>query len=369
MSSERKKVLLIVNPCAGRTKTRASAEDIMEKFSEEEYEFTVRATTCQGDATNIVKNELDQHDMVVCCGGDGTLNETVNGVMDMPRRVPIGYVPSGSTNDLATTLGIPKYLDDAAELIQSGQLNDYDVGLFNNRYFTYVASFGAFTRSSYATSQKLKNKFGYLAYLPSAVPEVFDIKNYKLRIEHDGGVIEGEFVFGAISNSTSVGGFIEFDKNEIKLNDGVFELMLCKGLKFKDVLPALYKVKKRDFDGDPLIFLHTKKLKVTCLEGEMDWTLDGEYGGKHKNVMVHVLDGAVHVCSGENPLFEKHEIPEFAPAVSHREDDKEELKEKEKKFFKKRKAAKIGEAVEDALEELAEEIAEEIEEIKDETKV
>ncbi|MBQ3137828.1 MAG: diacylglycerol kinase family lipid kinase [Clostridia bacterium] len=366
MSDERKKVLLIVNPCAGRTKSRAGTFEIVDKFSKNDYEFTVRTTTCQGDAANIVKRELDEHDMVVCCGGDGTLNETVNGVMDMPRRVPIGYIPSGSTNDLATTLGIPKDIKDATDLIMSGQLNDYDVGLFNNRYFTYVASFGAFTRSSYATSQKMKNKFGYLAYLPTAIPDAFNIKSYRMRVEYDGGVIEDSFVFGAISNSTSVGGFIDFDTDEIKLNDGVFELLLCRNINFASVIPSLLKVKKRKFDGEPLIFLHTKKLKVTSLDGEVDWTLDGEYGGRHKNVMVHVLNGAVHICSGENPLFEKHEIPEFTPALSHSE-DKEEAKEK--KFFKKRKASKIGEAIEDALEEITEEVAEEIEEIKDETKV
>ncbi len=351
MSDIRKKVLLIVNPCAGRTKSRAGTFEIVDKFSKNDYEFTVRTTTCQGDATNIVKRELDEHDMVVCCGGDGTLNETVNGVMDMPRRVPIGYIPSGSTNDLATTLGIPKDIKDATDLIMSGQLNDYDVGLFNNRYFTYVASFGAFTRSSYATSQKMKNKFGYAAYLPSAIPDVFNIKKYKLRIEHDEGVIEDEFVFGSISNSTSVGGFFSFKEEEIKLNDGVFELLLCKSLKFKNIIPTLYKVRHQDYDGKQLIFLHTKKLKVTCLEGEVDWTLDGEYGGKHKDVMVHVLNGAIHICSTENPLFLKHEIPEFTPAASHAEESESELKEK--KFFKKRKAQKndLTDAVESTEDE------------------
>lgn len=369
MSDKRKKVLLIVNPCAGRTKSRAGTFEIVDKFSKNDYEFTVRTTTCRGDATNIVKRELDEHDMVVCCGGDGTLNETVNGVMDMPRRVPIGYIPSGSTNDLASTLGIPKDIKDATDLIMSGQLNDYDVGLFNNRYFTYVASFGAFTRSSYATSQKLKNKIGYLAYLPTAVPDAFNIKNYKLRIEHDGGVIEDYFVFGAISNSTSVGGFIDFDTDEIKLNDGVFELLLCKGLKVHSVIPTLLKVKQKKFDGDPLIFLHTKKLKVTCLEGEMDWTLDGEYGGRHKNVMVHVLNGAVHICSTENPLFEKHEIPEFTPAVTQ-EASEDADESKEKRFFKKRKAQKSEETEEEAVtvqtaeEEVAEVSEEEAKERK-----
>ena len=143
--SDKKKVLLVVNPCSGRNKTRRSPEEIMDKFSDDEYEFEVHNTKCQGDATNIVKEELDDNDMVICCGGDGTLNETINGVMDMPRRKPIGYIPAGSTNDLATTLGIPMDLDKAAELIKDGRINEYDIGLFNNRYFSYVASFGAFT--------------------------------------------------------------------------------------------------------------------------------------------------------------------------------------------------------------------------------
>ena len=138
-----KNVLLVVNPCSGKTRTRSSAEDIIKEFPEDEYDFSVHNTTCQGDATRIVKEHYDDMDMVICCGGDGTLNETINGVMDMVQRKPIGYIPMGTTNDLANTLNIPLKLKDAVELIKSGQTNSYDIGLFNNRYFSYVASFGA----------------------------------------------------------------------------------------------------------------------------------------------------------------------------------------------------------------------------------
>ncbi len=342
MGDQKQKVLLIVNPCAGKTSTRASVPDIISNFPEDEYEFTVRNTTCQGDATNIVKEEADRHDIVICCGGDGTLNETINGVMDMARRLPIGYIPSGSTNDLANTIGVPTKVKDASELIKGGNLNDYDIGLFNNRYFSYVASFGAFTRASYATSQKLKNIFGHAAYFPAAIPDAFNIKKYRLRVEYDGGVIEDEFVFGSISNSTSVGGFFSFKKDELRLNDGVFELLLCKNITFKSVIPSLYKVRHFQYDGNPLIFFRTTKLKITALQDEpVDWTLDGEYGGAHKEVMVHVLERAVNLYSSDNPLFIKHEIPAVAPAKT---DDEDEVKER--KFFKKFKNQKNAEAEE-----------------------
>lgn len=344
MDNIKKKILLIVNPCAGRTKSRAGTFDIVDKFSKNDYEFTIRTTTCQGDATNIVKREADKHDMVVCCGGDGTLNETVNGVMDLPRRLPIGYIPSGSTNDLATTLGIPSDIKQATDLIISENINDYDLGLFNNRYFSYVASFGAFTRSSYATNQKLKNMFGHAAYFPAAIPDAFNIKKYRMRIEHDGGVIEDEFVFGSISNSTSVAGFFKFNTEDVRLNDGIFEVLLCKTLKFRSIIPTLYKVRHQDYDGKQLIFLRTTKLKVTALDTEVDWTLDGEYGGKHKNVMVHVLERAVNICSSDNPLFIKHEIPTVEPPVTEVDTaEAEEEKTKEKRRFAKRRVQKDAE--------------------------
>lgn len=308
MESDKRKVLLIVNPCAGRTKSRAGTFDIVDKFSKSDYDFSIHTTTCRGDATNIVKNHYEGKDIVVCCGGDGTLNETINGVMEMPNRIPIGYIPSGSTNDLATTLGIPSDIKKATDLIMDGHTNTYDIGLFNNRYFSYVASFGAFTSASYATSQKLKNKLGHAAYILSGIKDWKSIKSTHARIEYDGGVIEDDFMLGAIANSTSVAGIFKLKPDEIKLNDGYFELLLIRKVNPIQAPVFLRKLIKQDYDGQQIIFLKTRSLKVTSDE-PIAWTLDGEYGGAHKVSSIHVLSKAVDICSPVNPLFIDESLP------------------------------------------------------------
>lgn len=335
--SDKKKALLIVNPCSGKNKSRAGTFDIVDKFSANDYEFAVRPTKCRGDATEIVKKELDGKDLVVCCGGDGTLNETINGVIDMPQRVPIGYIPAGTTNDLATSLGLPTSIKEATDVIIKGHTNDYDIGLFNNRCFCYVASFGAFARSSYSTPQKLKNIFGHAAYVAAAVPQVFEIHPTRMRIEYDGGVIEDEFVFGAVSNSLSVGGFFKLPKDTVKFNDGLFEVLLVKNASIiRNIFPILSKVRKQQYDGKQIIMFQTRKLKITAPDEEVPWTLDGEYGGKHHNVMVNVLEKAIEIYSPENPQF----IPRPEP---QQEPDNFEKKH-ENRFFKKRNKADISPA-------------------------
>lgn len=318
MESDKRKVLLIVNPCAGRTKSRAGTFDIVDKFSKSDYDFSIHTTTCRGDATNIVKNHYEGKDIVVCCGGDGTLNETINGVMEMPNRIPIGYIPSGSTNDLATTLGIPSDIKKATDLIMDGHTNTYDIGLFNNRYFSYVASFGAFTSASYATSQKLKNKLGHAAYILSGIKDWKSIKSTHARIEYDGGVIEDDFMLGAIANSTSVAGIFKLKPDEIKLNDGYFELLLIRKINPIQAPVFLRKLIKQDYDGQQIIFLKTRSLKVTSDE-PIAWTLDGEYGGAHKVSSIHVLSKAVDICSPVNPLF----IDESLPSQEEQGDEEE----------------------------------------------
>lgn len=338
-----RKILLIVNPCAGKTKGRAGTFDIVDRFSKNDYEFSVHTTTCQGDATNIVKRELKDHDMVVCCGGDGTLNETINGVMDMPRRVPVGYIPSGTTNDLATSLELPTEIGKATDVIIDGHTNDYDIGLFNNRCFSYVASFGAFARASYSTPQSLKNKFGHAAYVAAAVPQVLEIHPTKMRIEHDGGVLEGEYMFGAVSNSLSVGGFFKLPESEVKFNDGYFEVLLVPKFKMTHLFSILHKVRSQQYDGKQIIMFKTKKLKITSPDEAVAWTLDGEYGGKHHDVNIHVLERAVEIFSPENPMFIKREP---APVIEEDEDAQEEkrtskLRSRKKKNKAENEAAEI----------------------------
>lgn len=355
MENKKRNVLLIVNPCAGRTKSRAGTFDIVNKFSTNDYEFSIHTTTCQGDATNIVRKNYDDKQLVVCCGGDGTLNETINGVMDMPNRLPIGYIPTGSTNDLATTLGIPTDINKATDLIMSGHTNSYDLGLFNNRYFSYVASFGAFTKSSYATSQKMKNRLGHMAYILNGIGELKNIRAIHMKIEYDGGVLEDDFMFGSVSNSTSVAGLFRFKPEDVKLNDGIFELLLVKKISLASVPIALGKVRAQQYDGKQIIFLRTSKVKITSDES-VAWTLDGEYGGAHKTVMIHVLEKAVEICSPENDLFEKDEFFEADPI----EEEKEPMtvtteKKKSKKLGKKeRKNSKAAapETQEESMEEI-----------------
>lgn len=303
---DKNKILLVVNPCAGRTKSRAGTFDIVDKFSKNEYDFEIHTTKCSGDATNIVKDHYEGKDMVVCCGGDGTLNETINGVMEMPNRIPVGYIPSGSTNDLATTLGIPGDIKQATDLIMKGETNTYDLGLFNNRYYSYIASFGAFTSSSYATSQKMKNRLGHMAYILNGLKNWKDIKSTHVRIEYDGGVIEDDIMLGAVSNSTSVAGIFKFSKDEVKLNDGYFEMLLIKKVKPIEAPSMLAKLLKQDYSDERIVFCKTRNFKMTSEEA-VPWTLDGEYGGAHKTTMIHVLEKAVDIISPENPLFVKEE--------------------------------------------------------------
>lgn len=375
MSKDKSNVLLIVNPCAGRTKSRAGTFDIVDKFSRTDYDFTIQATTCQGDATNIVKRNYEGKDLVVCCGGDGTLNETINGVMEMPNRVPIGYIPSGSTNDLATTLGIPTDIKKATDLIMSGHTNSYDIGLFNNRYFSYVASFGAFTSASYSTSQKLKNKIGHLAYLLNGARQWSTIKSVHVKVEYDGGVIEDDFMLGAVSNSTSVAGIFKFNPKDIKLNDGYFEILLVKKIHPITAPIVLRKLIKQQYDGEQIIFLKTRSVKFTSDE-PIAWTLDGEYGGSHKVSMIHVLSRAVDICSPKNDMFLPDDEPiqqseadvdaaseteqeEIATAEQNREAEKAAKKKAKMKHKQKPQSAEKTES----------DSPDEVDEIKDETVV
>lgn len=306
--SDKKRVLLIVNPCAGKNKSRAGTFDIVDRFSSADYDFEVKTTTCAGDATNIAKKHGEDKDIIVCCGGDGTLNETINGIMQLSRRVPVGYIPAGSTNDLAASMKLPKNIGEATEIIMDGHTNGYDLGLFNNRFFSYVASFGFGCSLAYGTSQKLKNKLGHAAYVIDGavlkLPQLLkEIKPMHMKIEHDGGLIEDDFYFGAISNSTMVAGTFKYDPENIRFDDGLFEVLLVRRVKSPfDVLKLMKKINNKDFDGDQLLFFKTSRARMVFTEPQK-WTLDGEYGGEHRDIRFSVINKAIDICSPENPLF------------------------------------------------------------------
>ena len=299
--AETKKILLIVNPCAGRDRGRVSVQEIISLFPAG-WEFDIHQTKGRGDATEFAKNCADDVDVIVCNGGDGTLNETLNGVMQLNRRVPVGYIPTGSTNDLATTLGIPTDVKSAVELIVKGETNTYDLGNFNGRYYEYIASFGAFTSSSYGTSQKMKNKLGHFAYLLDGFLHWGSIKSVPVHIEYDGGTIDDEIMLGAVFNSTSVSGLLKFDPSEIKLNDGLFEVLMVKKIKVIEAPKMLSKLLKKDYSDERILYAKTRNFKMTSEKG-VPWTVDGEYGGDPTETNISVCEKAVDIISTMGPLF------------------------------------------------------------------
>lgn len=304
----KRKVLLIINPMAGKKKSQPATFEIVEKFSHIGYDFTVKTTTCPGDATNIVKKFGEGFDLVVCCGGDGTLNETINGVMALPSRLPVGYIPTGSTNDLAATLGIPPNIRKATQIILSRSANMLDPGLFNTRYFCYVASFGVGTEISYTTSQTMKNILGHSAYLLNGfviklAHLLRNIKPVHLRVDYDDGIIEDDFFFGAISNASCVAGLFKYDEGDVRLDDGIFEMILVRLVSgAADAFEMLRKIQKREYDGDRLLYLKTRRAVITG-EQAVPWTLDGEYGGEHDTVNFEVVPRAIKISSPQNPMF------------------------------------------------------------------
>ncbi len=302
----KKKALLVINPCAGVDRKRVSPTDIINKLSSANFDIDVERTKCQGDATTIVAEKGNDYDLVLCCGGDGTLNETINGLMTLENKATVGYIPSGSTNDLACTLGIPVGVGPATDMILNGKTNGYDIGTFQGRYFNYIASFGVASDLAYTTPQKWKNLFGHQAYVLYGVgirlfPMLFGFKPTHMKIEYDGGVIEDDFYFGAISNTVSVAGVFKYD--DIKLNDGYFELLLVRGLKSNfDAFGIINKVIRKDYSGNNIIFTRTKNVKITCDE-KVAWTLDGEFGGEHGDVDIEVIHNAYDIYSDNDDLF------------------------------------------------------------------
>ncbi len=288
-------MLFIYNPRAGKAQIRSNLLDIIDIFVKAGYEVTVRPTQAQGDAISATRDKKAKYDIVACSGGDGTLDEVVTGMMQCEKKVPIGYVPAGSTNDFAISLGIPKNMIAAANTIIDGETFSCDVGKFNDDIFVYIAGFGLFTEVSYGTDQQVKNVLGHMAYLLEGVKSFSQMKSYKMKVEADGEVIEDEFIFGMISNSLSVGGFKSITGNNVELDDGYFEVTLIKRpmnpIELNRVMAALVD---RDIDAECMYSFKAKEVVISS-EDAIAWTLDGEYGGEHRRVTVKNLHKALEI--------------------------------------------------------------------------
>ncbi|MDO4731873.1 MAG: YegS/Rv2252/BmrU family lipid kinase [Clostridia bacterium] len=283
-----KNLLFIYNPKAGKGKIKKHLFDIIDIFSHAEYALTVSPTKCPGDACNIVKQcDKNFYDLIVCSGGDGTLNDVVAGMAQSEKKIPIGYIPAGSTNDFARSLGLSNDMVTAAKDILKGNVFSYDVGRFNDQAFVYIAAFGLFTEVSYATDQNLKNTLGHMAYILKGARSLPSIKAYHISIESKEFSAEGNFIYGMITNSYSVGGFKNITGKDIKLDDGEFEVTLIRRPSCLSELNSIVtSLLTHRMDSSCIYTFKTSQLKVKSKE-EICWTLDGEFGGAHKAVLIH----------------------------------------------------------------------------------
>lgn len=292
---KRKKLLFVFNPFSGKGQIKNRLMNILDLFVKNGYEVTVYPTQKPQDAVNLVAEEAGSYDLVVCSGGDGTLDEVVSGMMQRSKRVPIGYIPSGSTNDFACSLKIPKNMDKAALVAVGGSPFACDIGSFNGEYFVYIAAFGLFTDVSYATRQDLKNRIGHLAYILEGVKRITSIQSFHLQISAGERQIEDEFIYGMITNSTSAGGFKNITGKNVRLDDGLFEVTLIKMPKNPIELNEIIGSVTNLIDDSELIYtFKTDSLTVKSLE-KISWTLDGEYGGDHMEVAIHNKKRAVDI--------------------------------------------------------------------------
>ena len=291
-----KKMLFVMNPYAGTRRGAKDLSEILTVFNQANYEVTIYMTSGTGDAFKFAKERSEGMDVVVCCGGDGTLNETMSGLLAAGRDIPIGYIPAGSTNDFASSLKLSLNPVQAAKDIVEGEPIRYDAGKFGDRYFTYVASFGAFTRVSYNTPQYVKNALGHTAYLLSGISELSQIRDIHIRMEVDGKVIEDDFLFGAISNSTSVGGVLTLKPDQVDMGDGLFEILLVrKPRNFTELTECVTAMQNLDYFACPNItFLSASTVKISTYE-EMNWTLDGELAEGSQEIFVENLHQAMQL--------------------------------------------------------------------------
>ena len=282
-----KKLLFVFNPLAGKGLVKANLCDLIDIFTKGGFEVTAYPTQAPMDGYKKVRENAGGYDLIVASGGDGTLSEVVKALMEQDKKIPLGYIPAGSTNDFAASMGISKNMTEAASAIMEGVYFDYDIGQFNNECFVYVAGFGAFTDVSYETPQNMKNTFGHAAYVMEGIKRIPKLTGYKMTVEHDGVVIEDDFILGLVTNTVSVAGMRKLISEGVCFDDGLFEVTLVKTpsnlLELqKTITETLFSNLVKDKR-----FVTFKTSRVTFKsEGEVTWTLDGESGGSHKNVEI-----------------------------------------------------------------------------------
>ena len=290
-----KKMLFVMNPYSGMRRAVRYLADIIAMYNRAGFEVITHMTSGQGDALETVRNIAPRVDLVVCCGGDGTFNETISGILESGADIPVGYIPAGSTNDFAASLRLPTNIMQAAKDVIDGEPVTYDVGKFGDRYFSYVASFGAFTKASYTTPQSIKNALGHTAYVLEGINELSQLRKEHVRFEIDGQVVEDDFLFGAISNSTSVGGILTLDPKQVDMADGKLEILLVRApTDLLEISECILAVQSQKYNCAMITFRSAEKIKVYA-DPYMPWTLDGEREEGHAHVVVENVHHAIRL--------------------------------------------------------------------------
>lgn len=290
-----KKILLVLNPRAGQRKANRVLPEIVRIFADAGYRCETYVTAAPGDATRHVAAYAREFDRVVCIGGDGTLNETIAGMLQSGAALPIGYIPAGTTNDYASSLNLSADVLQAAQDAVTGECMTLDVGSFNGRYFTYTASCGAFTRASYSTPQSLKNSIGHLAYVLEGIKDLPSLKPFHMRLETEDCTLEDDFLFCSVTNSMSVGGILKLDSQMVALNDGQFEVILVRNpvtpMQLSTILHGLTTL---DLPNEMIHFFSARSIRVVCNE-MIQWTLDGERADGAASIEMQNLHSAVQI--------------------------------------------------------------------------
>ena len=289
-------MMIIINPRAGKGNPRGALVEMMEVFYHGGMLPTVYFTEGPGDARRLANAYGSQYELLVCLGGDGTLSDVISGVVTLDKKPRLGYIPMGTANDVATTLGLTRDPVKMAELILRGRTISYDVGVLGDAgFFSYIAAFGAFTEVSYRTSQEAKNALGHLAYLLQGMAQLSKLKHYNTIIEYDGGVLEQDLCFGGVTNSTSVAGLVRLDNNLVELGDGFFEIFLIKNPRnIQDMNNIVAGILSRNYNNEAVTVLQSRRVKFT-FETPVPWTRDGESGGEFQQVEITNRCGAVEI--------------------------------------------------------------------------
>lgn len=325
-----KRLLFIVNLKSGKNQIKPHFSTIIDMFVAAGYEVTVHTTQAVKDAYTVARERSAGYDLIVCSGGDGTLDEVVSGLVELEEHPPLGYIPAGTTNDFAKSLGISSNMTTAAANVLSGSPSAIDVGVFNGRYFAYVAAFGAFTDVSYQTPQQMKNSFGHLAYLMEGIKSLPTITPHRMTVEFEDEVITDSFAYGMVTNSVSVGGFKSISGKDMELDDGLFEVLLVRMPKnvfeFQAIIGAFLQQK---VDERYMFFAKVKNIKFTSDE-EISWTLDGEDGGSCREACLYNMQKAIEIIRPVDTA-EIQKVKEEYEAAEALEDEerRREMQEKE----------------------------------------